>query len=95
MSNANPATNAMSGAVLPVVPEAVRRIAAHAAQTLASVVAACAVRRAYRELAALDDRLLADVGLDRATVDGLAANSLRETWISLAHLPWNCTHTRA
>jgi uncharacterized protein YjiS (DUF1127 family) len=95
MSNANPASNAMRGVILPVVPESVRRLTALAAGTIASVVAACAVRRAHRELATLDDRLLADVGLDRATVEALAANSLRETWATLAQFHWYRTHTSA
>jgi uncharacterized protein YjiS (DUF1127 family) len=83
----------MSGAVLPVVPESLRRLAVLAAEAVAAVVAACAMRRAYRELAALDDRLLADVGLDRATVEALAARSLRETWAFLAQSHWYRTHT--
>lgn len=95
MSNANPASKAMRGAVLPVVPWSVRRLTALAAGALASVVTVCAVRRAYRELAALDDRLLADIGFDRATVEGLAAHSLCQTWLSLAHLHWHRTHTGA
>jgi uncharacterized protein YjiS (DUF1127 family) len=95
MSKANLAANAMRAADLPAVPEAARRLAALAAETLASVVTACAVRRAYRGLAALDDRLLADIGLDRATVENLAANSQRETWTSLAQVPWHRSHTSA
>lgn len=95
MSNANPASSAMRGAVLPVAPGSVKRLAALAAGAFASVVTVCAVRRAYRELAALDDRLLADIGFDRATVEGLAAHSLRQTWLSLAHLHWHRTHTGA
>jgi uncharacterized protein YjiS (DUF1127 family) len=95
MSNANPASNAMSGAVLPVVPESLRRLAALAAEAVAAVVTACAMRRAYRELAMLDDRLLTDVGLDRPTVEALAARSLRETWASLAQSHWYRTHTSA
>jgi uncharacterized protein YjiS (DUF1127 family) len=88
MSKTNPASNATSAAALPAVPEAARRLIALAAETLASLVTACAVRRAYRELAALDDRLLADIGLDRATVQKLAATNLREASTSLAQLPW-------
>ena len=95
MSNANPASNAMNGAVLPVVPEPLWRLAVLAAEAVAAVVTACAIRRAYRELATLDDRLLADVGLDRATVEALAANSLRETWATLAQFHWYRTHTSA
>jgi uncharacterized protein YjiS (DUF1127 family) len=95
MSNANPASNAISGALLPVVPESVRRLAALAAETLSTVIAACAARRAYRELAALDDRLLADVGLDRERVEALAATSLQDTWASLAQFHWCRAHTGA
>jgi uncharacterized protein YjiS (DUF1127 family) len=95
MSNTNPASKATSAVGLPVMPESVRRLTAFAAGTVASLVTACAMRRAYRELAALDDRLLADIGLDRATVADLAANSLRETWTSLAQLPRHRTHTGA
>lgn len=80
MSKTNQAPNAMT--VLPAVPEALRRLAALAAQSVASLVTACAIRRTYRELAALDDRLLADIGLDRATVRDF-----------LAQLPWHRTHT--
>lgn len=95
MSNANPASNAMSGAGLPLVPEFIRGLAALAAETVASVVTAFAMRRAYRELAALDDRLLADVGLDRAVVEALAASSLRATRASLAQFHWLSTRSAA
>ncbi len=95
MSRANPASNAIRAAVPPVTPEALRRLAAFAAAVLATVVTTCAIRRAYRELAALDDRLPADIGLDRATVEDLAANSPRETWISLAQHRWHRMHTSA
>lgn len=95
MSNANPASNAMSGDGLPLVPESIRRLAALAAGTVALLVTACAMRRAYRELAALDDRLLADIGLDRATVETLAASGLRQTRASLAQFHWLSTRSDA
>jgi uncharacterized protein YjiS (DUF1127 family) len=94
MSKTNPDANATRAASLPAVLKAARRLAL-VAETLASVVTACAVRRAYRGLAALDDRLLADIGLDRATVENLAANSLRETWTSRAQVTWHRSHTSA
>ena len=95
MSKTNPASNAMSAAAVPAVPEVARRLAALTARTLASVVTAYAMRRAYRELAALDDRLLADIGFDRATVEKLASRNLRETRLSLARFSYHRLHADA
>jgi hypothetical protein len=90
MSNANPASNAIRATRLFAVPEAARQIAALVADAIASTVLRRAVRRAHRELAALDDGMLADIGLDRAAVDDLAAISRRETWMSLTQFPGRC-----
>jgi uncharacterized protein YjiS (DUF1127 family) len=95
MSNANPASNAMSAAGLSVVPQAARRLASLAAAAIVSAVLRRAVRRTCRGLAALDDRTLADIGLDRAAVEDLTAISRRETWMSLAQLSWHRPHTSA
>ena len=95
MSNANPASNAMRAAGLPLVPQAARRLASLAAGDIASAVMHRAVRRAHRELAALDDRTLADIGLDRAAVEHLAAIGRRETSMSLAQFSWHRAHTSA
>jgi len=95
MSNANPASHAMSAADLPVVPETLRRLVTFVAEIVAAVVLARAVRRAHRELAALDDRTLADIGLDRAAVMDIAASDLWETRMSLAQFPWHRLHTSA
>lgn len=93
MSNANPASKAMSAAGLPVVPQAAKRLASLAADAIVSAVLRRAVRRLYRELAALDDRTLADIGLNRAAAEDLTAISRRETWMSLAQFPWHRPHT--
>ncbi|HET7156591.1 MAG TPA: DUF1127 domain-containing protein [Hyphomicrobiaceae bacterium] len=95
MSNANPASNAMSAADLPVVPQAARHLASLAADAIVSAVLRRALQRMYRELAASDDRTLADIGLDRAAVADLTAISRQETWMSLTQFPWNRPHTSA
>lgn len=87
MSNANPASHATSGAGLSVALERATRLAPRAVEAIASAVLRRAVRRTYHELAALDDRILTDIGLDRASVDALAAISRQEAWVSLAHFP--------
>lgn len=95
MSNANPASNAMSSADTPVVPEVLRRLATVLTETILAAVLARAVRRAHRELAALDDRTLADIGLDRAAIGDLAATDLWEFRNSPAQFPWHRLHTSA
>lgn len=90
MSNANPASHAMSAAGLSVAPlKRARRLASRAVEAIVSAVLRRAVRRTHHELAALDDRMLADIGLDRASVDALAAISRREAWVSLAQFAWH------
>jgi uncharacterized protein YjiS (DUF1127 family) len=84
MSKANPAPNAMRAAGGPVTPLAAKRLAALAAEAIASAVLLRAVRQAHRELAAMNDRALADIDLDRALVEGLATLSRRRTGMSLA-----------
>jgi hypothetical protein len=88
MSNANPAWNAMRWAGLGAVLEPARRLASLFAGAVASAVLARAVGRAHRELTTLDDRTLADIGLDRAALGGLAAISERKILQSMAYLPW-------
>lgn len=95
MSNANPASKAIGATGLCVVPQAARRLASLAADAVASAVLRRAVRRAYRELAVLDDRMLADIGLDRAAVDEFAAISRRETRSCLAQFPGHRLPTSA
>ena len=93
MSKANPALRAMSATAASAVPEILRHVVLRAAETIASLIVARAANRAYRELAALDDRMLADIGLDRAAVEHLAAINRREAWTSLAHFSWTRWHT--
>lgn len=75
-----------------VVPQAARRLASRAAGAIASAVLRRAVRRVNRDLAALDDCTLADIGLDRAAVDGLTAISRRATWMPPAHFARHRPH---
>jgi uncharacterized protein YjiS (DUF1127 family) len=74
------------------VAPALRRLAALAAEAVLSAVMARAVRRAHRELAALDDRTLADIGLDRSAVEDLSAISRRT---ALGQIPWHRLQTSA
>ena len=68
----------------PTVPsrQALRQTARHlmatAARAIVLSIARRAARRAHRELAALDDRLLADIGLVRAELDPVL-DALAET----------------
>lgn len=79
MSNAYSASNAMSAAILSAAYEVARSLVALAAQAVASAVLRQAARRAHRELANLDDRMLADIGLDRTAVEDMAAISRRRS----------------
>ena len=67
-----------------------RHLVATAARAIVSSIARRAARRAHRELAALDDRLLADVGLVRTELI-LVLDALAETRAAtvLAQFPWN------
>jgi len=94
MSNANAASNATGAACPPIILEAPKRLATFVAETLVAVVLARAVWRAHRELAPLGGRI-ADIGLDHATVEDLAAIDRWEHPISRAQLPPHRLHTRA
>jgi uncharacterized protein YjiS (DUF1127 family) len=72
-----------------------RRLAALAAEAVLSGVLRRAVRRAHRELAAFDDRMLADIGIDRAMVEDLASINRRDAWMCFAQFPWHRLHTSA
>jgi uncharacterized protein YjiS (DUF1127 family) len=75
----------------PALPRAVRYVAAIAASWIVPAVVRRVERRAHRELAALDDRTLADMGLARAELMSLL-DALAETRaaVSLSQFPWTC-----
>lgn len=70
--------------------QAARHLVATAARAIAWSIARRAARRAHRELAALDDRLLADIGLVRTELIPVL-DALAETRAApvLAQFPWN------
>jgi uncharacterized protein YjiS (DUF1127 family) len=75
----------------PALPRAARYVAAVAAGWIVPVVVRRVERRAQRELAALDDRTLEDMGLGRAELTSLL-DALAETRaaLSLSRFPWTC-----
>jgi uncharacterized protein YjiS (DUF1127 family) len=91
MSRNQPAPERMRVPDWPALPRAARYLAAVAANWIAPVVVRRVERRAHRELAALDDRTLADMGLGRAELTSLL-EALAETRaaLSLSQLPWTC-----
>jgi uncharacterized protein YjiS (DUF1127 family) len=90
MSTTNPAPAQMTVPSWPRLPQAVRYLAQIAAHAIASAVLMSAARQAHRELAALDDRMLADIGLVRAELTSLLeALAEARTAGVLAQFPWN------
>jgi uncharacterized protein YjiS (DUF1127 family) len=71
MSRIHSAPGQTSVANWPTLQQAAGRLAAIAANWIASTVSRRVERRALRELAALDDRALADIGLVRADLMSL------------------------
>ena len=80
----------LSGSNRMTLPQVVRCLAALAANVIASAVVRRAESQARRELAALDDRTLADMGLVRAELLSLL-ETLAETRTQavLGQFPWN------
>ena len=69
---------------------AVRCVAEVATYAIASTIVRRAVMRAHRELVALDDRTLSDIGLVRSELTSLlAAVAERRTAAVLAQSPWS------
>lgn len=73
------------------LPQVARYLAATTVNVIASIVVRRAERQARRELAALDDRTLGDMGLVRADLMSLL-EVLAETRTAavLFPSPWNC-----
>ena len=83
-TDATPARMTLRSAL--ALPQAAGYLAAATTSALASAVARRDARRARRELAALDDRTLADLGLERAELTSLFdALAERRTAAVLAH----------
>jgi uncharacterized protein YjiS (DUF1127 family) len=83
-----PARTAVQG--WPALPQPARHLWASAAQAIASFIVRRAASQAHRELAALDDRMLADIGVGRAELKPLLdALAEARTAAVLAQFPWN------
>jgi uncharacterized protein YjiS (DUF1127 family) len=89
MSKANPAPERMTVNWLPLAQAAEYR-AAIAANAVASAILGRAARQAHRELAAMGDRTLADIGLARPELASLLeVLAEARTTAVLSQLPWN------
>jgi uncharacterized protein YjiS (DUF1127 family) len=73
----------------PDLPRAAAKLAELAALAIASAVLRRAARRAYRELAALDDRTLKDIGLARSALASISqAVAEGQAAAVIAQFPW-------
>jgi len=71
------------------LPRAAAKLAELAALAVASAILRRAARQAYRELAALDDRTLRDIGLARCELASIAQTFAEtRTAAALAQFPW-------
>lgn len=90
MSRSNTAPEQISEPNWLTLRQVAGTVAAITANAIASTVMRRAASQAHRELAALDDRTLADIGLVRPELTSLL-ESLAETRTAavLAQFPWN------
>ena len=90
MSGTNPMPEQMSVPNWPTLPRVVKYLGAIAANATAWIVVRRATKQAHRELVALDDRTLADIGLVRGELTSLLeALAEARTAAVLAQFPWN------
>lgn len=90
MSRTKPAFEHISVPNGLMLPQAARYLAAIAASRIASIVVRRAKRQAYRQLAAVDDRTLRDMGLVRAELMSLLeALAETRTAVVFSQFPWN------
>lgn len=74
----------------PGLPRAAAKLAEVMALAIAAAVLRCAARQAYRELAALDDRTLKDIGLARRALAAVSeAVAKGRAAAVIAQFPWN------
>lgn len=90
MSKADPASAKMAVRTWPILLRTANHLVATATNAVVSTIVQRAAAQASRELAALDDRTLADVGLNRvALTSRLDVLAQKRTAAVLAQFPWD------